>query len=165
MVQSFVVYRDTDAHIEKIKRNSFVFDKILVNWHGFRAFGFLCHLEPLSVFGWLEEWWFIFKNYRCRGRGRTVSIPINTSWNGCNVTFDLVYVNYELRNIYVGLSMIKTLSWPVFCTFIKTHTRIHTRIYTHAHAHTHRKSNKISSCGRVCDCPYVNLEQLILFVL
>lgn len=31
VVQSFVVYRDTDAHIEKIKRNSFVFDKILVN--------------------------------------------------------------------------------------------------------------------------------------
>ena len=28
VVQSFVVFRDIDAHIEKIKINSFVFDKI-----------------------------------------------------------------------------------------------------------------------------------------
>ena len=31
VVQSFVVYRDNDALIKKIIRNSFVFDKILVN--------------------------------------------------------------------------------------------------------------------------------------
>lgn len=55
--------------------------------------------------GWKNDGLYL-RSIDVEGEDALFSIPINTSWNGCNVTFDLVYVNYELRNIYVGLSMI-----------------------------------------------------------